>query len=232
MAVLYFPVLLLAMLVKFYWYHRRPGPCTASEVENFLTPWLPHVSSPCWAKVVSYRQRSNWFDGVICYSGWTLMAALILFLRSAVRRSVTGFVYVLNMMLCVMIYSFITVSLALIMFGYFRSSIYSSGLRDFIRGELKSSMRLYMYYWKDVELIASLDNLMEHGCCCGVDGLRDFKDEWYMHATPPVCKPHPNQTCDFSVDHVGGHVDEYVDVGCISVVMTHIARALKLAAPK
>ena len=53
MAVLYFPVILLAIMIKFYWYHRRPGPCAASEVENVLTPWLPHISSPCWAKVVS-----------------------------------------------------------------------------------------------------------------------------------------------------------------------------------
>ena len=187
MAVLYFPVILLAIMVKFYWYHRRAVPCTASEVENIFIPWLPRTPSPCWANVLSYRQSSNWFDGVIYYSGWILFATLFVFLRSATRRSVAGFVYCLNMILCVMIYLFIIVCLALTMFGHFRSSIYSSGLRDFIRGELQSSMLLY--YGKDVELTASLDNLMEHGCCCGVDGYRDFKDEWYMHATPPVCKP-------------------------------------------
>ena len=81
-----------------------------------------------------------------------------------------------------------------------------------------------LYYGKDVELTASLDNLMDHGFCGVADGYRDFKDEWYMHATQPVCKPHPNWTCDISVDQVKGHVDEYVDVGCIKVVMTYIDR--------
>ena len=223
--MLFIPVTLVIVLVWFYWYHRGPTVCSLSQVEDYLTPWVsPYTPSPCWTDLVNYYQNMNWFDVTLMVCIGCLIACSFGVLIDVVQyhktpRKVSSFRCTISLItISSRAYLLLLVG-AIVFFNSFRSSIYSTDLRDNIRMQLEYSLPLYDA--DGFRLREAWDNTMEDGCCCGVDGYRDF--DILNMSIPSVCQIQ-HHFCDIYLDSGPVLVDgeETSSLGCLDSILANI----------
>ena len=223
--MLFIPLTLVFALVGFYWYHRGPTVCSLSQVEDYLTPWVsPYTKSPCWTDLVYYDQEINWFDGILSfYVGFLLACSFGVLIGVAqcrkTPRKVSTFKRSINLITISSICYLLLLAGGIVFFDSFRSSIYSTDLRDSIRMQLEYSLPLYDA--DGFRLREAWDNTMEDGCCCGVAGYRDFNI--LNMSIPAVCQSQ-HHICDIYLDSGTVLVDgnETFSLGCLDSIMASI----------
>ena len=187
--------LLFGVMIAFYWYHRRSGPCDYLGVLEYLSIRQSTRPTHCWADLLSYRQGdANWFDYVLCVMLFIQCAILFWMLRTAcdaIGYTAHHFVFSSKLTVYSLFSYIVLVSLVNVCFYNFRSSIYNLDLRGNISLQLEESLTRSL---NDTDLRATWDNTMENGCCCGVNSYEDFY-KWNL-AIPSSCQYQGEHPCD------------------------------------